>query len=404
MAKPLLIAVIFFPPSSSQAQGTINLGQPQGTVDYLNQSRGARFGRIEVHPAIRVEGRLNDNIFLEADKKFDDGTSEGVSEDFVRDVKPALIVQKVRKKGEVFGFRLNYELTKQTFTNLSSENKLLHDVKGATQFAGPGNRMRLTARGRWFDTIFPASSEFSSNFNPRARRIDANIGFNLDWDATSRLLLNLNGNFRSNIFKEKAIRGEDKEVIRGGGGVFWKITRLTSIGVKYQFRAINYTRAGTINLDSNTNSIYGVVKFEPTAFISGELGAGFDNRNYKARTAAGRIRNPDRDAARYDINLNYDLTNRTRFTLIGNRGIRDSTFANINAYLATTVALFWNQKWGRKIQSRIGGGYQNQDYDTETADNRSFGAVKKRNDDRYTAEFSLIYKIQEWLNAAFQYK
>ncbi|MFQ5674110.1 MAG: outer membrane beta-barrel protein [Nitrospinales bacterium] len=395
--------MLAFLSDSSWAQ-TIGPGQTKGNVGYVSQTgSNIRFGRIEIHPAIKVEGRLNDNIFLEADKKFDDGTSEGVSEDFIRDVKPSVKFQKVRRKGEFLGFDINYQLTKQTFTNLSSENKLLHDVKGSMQFAGPGDRLKLTTKGRWFDTISPASSEFGSNFNPRARRIDANIGADLDFDITARLSLNLNSNFRSNTFKEVAIKGENKQVTFVGGGVFWKVTPLTAVGVKYQFRAINYTRPGTINLDSETNSIYGVIKFAPTAFISGEIGAGFDGRNYKARTPADRVTNPDRDAARYDVNLNYHLSDRTSFVLTGNRGVKDSTFANIQAYLATSAKLLWHQKWGRKFSSQIGGGYQNQDYSIATADSRNFGALKKRNDDRYTAEFSLTYAIQKWLKATLQY-
>ncbi|MFQ5444279.1 MAG: outer membrane beta-barrel protein [Nitrospinales bacterium] len=364
---------------------------------------GIKVGRVEIHPGFTVELEYDDNIFLEADQTFANGTSEGKSEDVIITLIPSIDIQRARGLGEFFGFGVSYRALDENFIDITTEDATEHDVRGEVEFGGAGGRAEMTIAGRYFDTVDPASSEFASNFNPRAEREDARIGGDGSWEFSPLFTLEGGAEYRSNTYKEAIFQTEDSENVKASGGFFWKWTPITSFGVRGSYRAIMYDNPGTINTDSDTYTATGVVKWAPTALVSGEVGVGYESRNFDTAPVPDFGRE-DRDDVRVDVNLNYRYTDRTRFALYVSRTVEDSSFQSIDAFVKTALKFSWFQDWRRKIKSEVSFDYQNHDYNESGVDIPAGGVIKDREDDRIAGEISVEYLIQEWLKTDVYYR
>lgn len=364
---------------------------------------GIKVGRVEIHPGFAVELEYDDNIFLEADKTFADGTFEGKSEDVIITLIPSIDIVRSRGLGEFFGFGINYRAVDENFIDLETEDATEHDLRGEVQFGGAGGRAQMTIAGRYYDTVDPANSEFASNFNPRAEREDARIGGEGTWEFSPLFTLEGEAEYRSNTYKEAVFQSEDSENVRAGGGLFWKWTPITSFGVRGNYRAIMYDQQGGVNVDSDTYGASGVVKWAPTALVSGEVGVGYETRQFDTAAVADP-EDEDRDDFRVDVNLNYRYTDRTRFALYAARTVEDSSFRTIDAFVKSAVKLSWFQDWRRKIKSEVSFDFQNHDYNEDTIDLQGGGISKQREDNRIAGEINLEYQIQEWLKTDLYYR
>jgi len=355
-----------------------------------------KLGRVAIHPGFGIKGRYNSNLFLEADSTFADGTSESRSEDFSWVHNPLLNIEKTRKRGEFFGFQINYIGNDEHFFELTDQNYFEHDIQGQLEFSGPGNRTQFQVKGRIFDTLRRTTNEFATNLNPRAQRLLTRVDGELTHSFTPLSQFSASLGYRSNKFDNIASQGEDQNNILAGASFFWKVLKLTAIGLKYDFQNIEYTSPFTINTDSQTHTGAFAVRWDPTALISGEASVGFTKRSFDDGL--------DQDTVQYQLDLEYELTERSIFKIKGQRNVIDSTFNNVDAFVVTAVDLTWSQEWNSKVESNLGIGYQNRDFGEEAEDVTGGGDIKKRNDDQITLGANVSYKIQEWLQASADYK
>jgi len=359
-----------------------------------------RIGRFEIHPGAGLAYRFNDNIFLNADQSFSNGSFESTTSDSIAILTGTLNVSKELRLGDTWGFDMTYGARNESFVKNGDQDFLQHDLDTSFSLAGQGGRTKITFFGNYLDTIDPFSSEFASNFNPRSERTLTELGERFRWAITPRTIWNLNGKISFQRFDASTLQGEDRNNINFSTSLLWSWTTLTSFGLNLFFDNTLYTAPQSLNNDSNLYGFFAIARFEPSAFISGDVGIG-----YQERHIAGGIES--RGGFSYKMNLKYDYSDRTKFFLSGERGIQDSTFLVTNVSTRTIINLAWEQQWPLlpKLGTRVFAGYQNLDFSEGQADTINGGGVEKnRNDDLTTVGIDFIYSIQKWLDVELEYK
>ena len=357
-----------------------------------------KIGRFEIHPGASVAYKYDDNIFLNADQSFTDGSFESPTSDSVVILKGSFDAVKELRLGDTWGFDLFYEAQNESFIKTTTEDFLQHDLDAELSLAGQGGRTKITFFGNFLKSVSPSSSEFASNFNPRSERTLTELGERFRWAFTPRTVLNLNGKIGFQRFKDPTLQGEDRNNFNVSSSLLWAWTRLTSFGVNLFYDNTLYTAPQTFNKDSNLYGFLLVARFEPSAFISGDLGIGYQERFVSGGSSRGGFS--------YKMNLTYDYSDRTKFFLAGERSIQDSTFITTNVHIATNVKIAWEQQWPLlpKFGTRVFLDRQNLNYNEGQADAINGGGIlKERDDDLTTVGIDLIYNIQEWLDAEVEY-
>ncbi len=358
-----------------------------------------RVGRFNIHPGAKVSYKYDDNIFLEADQSFSNGTFESPTSDSIYTLSGSLGVSKELEDGDPWGFEFFYEAKDENFIKTSQEDFIHHDLDVEVTLAGKGGRTQLSLFGNYLNTVDPSSSEFASNFNPRSERTLTELGERFRWALTPRTVVSLNGKMGFERFEASTLQGEDNNEFNASSSFLWAWTSLTSFGVNLIYQNTLYTAPQSTNNDSNLYGFFAVVKFEPSALISGDLGIGYQERIISGGSSRGGFS--------YKANLNYDFSDRTKFTLKGERSVQDSTFAATSFHIATNISLAWEQQWPLfpKIGTRAFFGFENRDFSEAQADAiNDNGTLKERSDNVTTAELDLIYNIQKWLKVELGYK
>lgn len=355
-------------------------------------------GRFEIHPSVGVSYKYDDNIFLEADQSFADGSFESPTSDSIYTLIGSLGVSKELKAGDSWGFDFLYEAQDENFIKTDSEDFLQHDLDVALTLAGKGGRTRITLFGNFLDTVDPPSSDFASNFNPRSQRTLTELGERFRWALTPRTLLSLDGAIGFQRFDAAALQGEDENDLNASASVLWAWTPLTSFGINLIYENTHYTAPQTTNSDSNLYGFLLIAKFEHSALVTGDMGIGYQERFVSGGSS--------RAGFTYKSNLKYKYSDRTQFILEGERGIQDSTFAATSVNLKTNISIAWEQQWPLfpKIGTRVFLGFENLDFDEGQADNvNGGGTIKNKSVDLTTAGFDLIYDVQKWLKAEIEF-
>lgn len=358
-----------------------------------------RVGRFEVQPGASIAYKYDDNVFLDADRNFANNTFESPTSDSVALLKGSLLAGKELRPGDSWGFHMFYEAQNESFIKHSRLDFLQHDLDTELALAGPGGRSKLTLFGNYLKTVFPISPQFATNFNPRSARALTQLGERFQWALTSRTVLELDAKIGLQRFESSSLQQEDRNNFNVNSSLLWAWTKLTSFGMNLLFDNTHYTQPETFNNDSNLYGAFFVARFEPSAFISGDLGIGYQKRFVVGADSRGGFS--------YKMNLKYDYSDRTKFFLTGKRGVQDSTFRRINFNIRTSANIAWEQQWPLfpKFGSRVFFGIENLDFNQAQADTvNGGGAFKKRNDDLTTAGIDLIYNIQKWLDAEIEYK
>ena len=360
-----------------------------------------RLGRVEVHPGLSFGIEYDDNIFHEADTTFASGGSEGKSDDFIFITSPSINFKLDRKPGEFFGFDLNYVGTDESFLDLTDEDTFKHDLFGFFNFGGPGGRSDLNLGGRFYDTKDPSSSEFASNNNPRSSRNLFRVFADAKWTVSPLFYTDYHASIDRNEYELEALNTEDTDIWNFGGSIFWRYTKLTSFGVKYNFRLTDYHEVSTTNFDSHDNRFSLAVKWEPKAIISGDIAVGYVDRGFDG------IVGQDRSDFVMDLGLHYKPTKRTSVSLLGQRTVEDSSFGSIQTVLIHRTELIVLQHIWKKFKGEVKFWYENVDYEEDAPDSSQVGSPSHvRVDDKVFASYYLIYDIQDWLNAklGFSYR
>jgi hypothetical protein len=371
-----------------------------------------QFGRVLINPGFTVKGEYNDNVFKEADHTFKKGTvdefTEGKSEDFIFTLSPFIKASLERNAGDPFGFEFGYKGEKEIFVDLENEDTFNHYIDGVVELGGAGGRTDMELGGYYHQTTQSSSSEFDSNLNPRSERFDKAVFADANWQLTQLFRLNLNTKFADVTYDEPSLDVEEASTWDLGGTVFWQYSIPLEFGLKYNFRSIDY-EINLPNSDSTTNSVSGVVIWEPTSTLTAELELGVESRDYEEDE--DNIPDQDRTDARVKLVVAYHPTDRSRFSLTGTREIADSTFdsglplGRIQSVEVTSALARWQQKLGLKMESDISLGWDNLNYSELALDSASSsGQIQAREDNIFLAGAALNYDIQKWLRTRAEYR
>jgi hypothetical protein len=357
-----------------------------------------RIGRFEVHPGAGVSYKYDDNIFLEADQTFSNGTLQSPTSDSIYTLKGNLGITKELEAGDTWGLDIFYEARDENFIKVNAQDFLHHDLDTKLVLAGEGGRTRLTLFGNFLQTQDPSSTEFAGNFSPRQKRTSTELGERFQWALTPRTLLGLNGEIDFQRFDASTLQVGDKNDFTTSTSALWAWTTLTSFGVDLLYENTFYTAPQSVNLDSNLYGFFVLAKFEPSALVSGSVGLG-----YQKRFVSG---GSNRAGLSYKMDLSYDFSSRTKLILAGERSIQDSIFAAASVHIKTNINVAWEQQWPLfpKIGTRAFIGFENLDFTRPQADTvNGGGAIKDRSDDISTVGLGLIYNVQKWLKAEVEY-
>lgn len=391
----LMILSIFFLPGGVEAAAGIDIF-PQGGKDV--ETGNIQIGRVKVHPGFAFETRYEDNVFLEADQTFANGTSEGRTDDFIFINQPYLGLKLDRLEGELFGFDLSYRGNDEHFLNLSNTQDVFeHRIAGSVNLGGPGGRGDLTFGGSYFSTQSIESRDLQTNIGNRVSNKERSVYADFIVIFRKTFRVKAHGDFQQRTFGGTLSR-EDRDTYNFGGSIFWQFTKLTALGVKYNHRLREYPEVSAVNFDSNSDQVFVAIRWEPTALVRGEVAVGYDTKRFKG------IAGQDRQDVIYQIDLEYHPVDRTNFVLTGVRSIQDSSFGVIQAYLSSSVGLTWYQKLGKKFSTEIGASFQNLDYDKFAVDTPGGGVLRVRKDNSVSTVVALVYDIQKWLKARAVYR
>jgi hypothetical protein len=359
--------------------------------------QGFKLGRAEVHPGVSVEAKYDDNVFLDADKRFQNGTFEVAQEDYIFTFSPTLTIEQKRLKGDNFGFRFRYLGEDEHFADLTDQDNFNHDVSALVEFGDVEGDVTWTLGGRYLDNRYPISTEFASNLNPRQDRTTYDFKSNLKWLVASHVEADIKAKFSRNLFDDFDFENQEFDQYDGSGTLLWHTTALTSVGINYSYRFMDYLKSSAINFDSATNSGSFIFKWKPLSVFTSELWLGINHIEFE------QVANQDRDDLIYQVKLNYKPKSSQSWELFGLREIANSYFQDIQVFQKTAVGLTWNQRLGVKWTGKAGIDFQLNRYDIAAIDQAGGGALKFRKDKRFSALLSISYDIQGWMKVLLEY-
>lgn len=357
--------------------------------------QGFKWGRMEIHPGVAFETKYNDNIFLDNDKTFADGTSESSQADFIFTTGLSLVIEQKRHRGDYFGFLFKYLGEDERFVDLNEQDFFSHKVSAHLEFGDVGGDMNWTLGGRFSDTRDPVSIEFASNLNPRIDRTTVDLEANLLWRFVHDIEADIGAKFSSNFFDDFPLQEFDQ--YNGSATFLWQLSTLTGIGINYSTRYVDFRKASTFNFDNYAYSGSLLMKWKPLSVLSSEFWIGFSQLNVFG------VVGQNRDDMIYKVQFKYQPKVTRSWTLTGFREIPNSYFKDIQAFQRTVAEVKWNQKLGVKWKGLSTIAFEVDRYDILSSDVVGGGAFKFRKDEHFSGLLSLTYSIQNWLDVIMEY-
>jgi hypothetical protein len=138
------------------------------------------------------------------------------------------------------------------------------------------------------------------------------------------------------------------------------------------------------------------LSWEPKAKLSGELNFGYQWRDYgnAADPAGGRYDNKNTWIA--STAVGYQASPTTKLSLRLTRALRESGSSTNEYYEDTGIGIDLKHDLMTKFTLSAGLGYSQNDY--------NLPLINPREDDKYTANVGLDYKVQDWLKAGVGYQ
>jgi hypothetical protein len=358
-----------------------------------------QWGRLKIHPGLALTTKYNDNVFLEADKTFNDGTQEGRQADLILMTSPSLRLIQKKKKGDFFGFKFRYLGVDEHFIDLRDQDIFKHDVSGNLSLGNPAGVWELDLGGRHYITRDPISTEFGSNFNPRIDRKETHATGNLDWQIAKTLQLNLNAHFLRNLFDEFRFRFESRDMMKSEGNVYWQISPLTQLEIKYIYQTTRYQYETSINFDSNTHTVSAGVEWKPNPIWRLHALSGFNSIQFDG------LAEQNRNDLIYEAEVEYTPSRLTKINLYGFRRIKNSSFRDVQAFDKKGFGMTIYRQLALKWFSEIKFLFENNGYDVAVPDDLNGNILRFRVDERLMFHTNLNYKIQEWwvVRAGYKY-
>ncbi|MFH0926803.1 MAG: outer membrane beta-barrel protein, partial [bacterium] len=354
---------IFLKTSLIQAQGNIHAGN------------------LEIHPLLGIKETYDDNIFL---------TNITEKDDFITTVTPGIAFRLPKNENL---FTLSYLVDLNSFSDYDDQNYQNHVLSGLADIRSPSG-LYLTLKDTYLYTSDPANSELTDRQERQTNLGSASLGKLFG----ERFELALTYDNEVIDYKDVRYREENRDRQAIGTTLYFRVLPKTSLLLEYNYGEINYYDGGYD--DSSFNIISTGLRWDATAKISGTIKGGYEWRDYKNEDF---IRRNDKDLWVIAGDIQGNLTEQAKLSLLLKRGLIESTFTNNSYFINSRVALKLDQKIGEKFAVLPGGYYEKSEYPEAVVDPLT-NNTKDREDDLVGLELELNYQIQEWLKAGLGYK
>lgn len=359
-----LFSVICHLPSAVYAEGNLHVGT------------------LEIDPFVSIEQEYDDNIFLEPNNQENDDwittTTLGVG----------LQMPIVVEREEDFLFKAEYTADIIEFWDQNEQDRVDHNFLAAADFAF-ANDLTLKIAEDFKKTADPPNSELTSLEKRLRNAVDLVLGYareKIGFDLGYKNIKDDYNNFNS--------LDKYKHVITTTA--YYQLFPKTSVFGEYNFGKIAYDSDVT-NSDSKYHQLRLGVKGELAPKLTGVVKAGYKNTSYD-------------DSSKDDFkgltvfgNLGYDLRERTKLNIYGERSSVESTYS-INSY-------FVSNKTGLNCEHQLleilfltgGASCQLNKYPDETTES---SVTAKRKDYIWSGGIGLRYEAKKWVfvETSYEYK
>jgi hypothetical protein len=286
---------------------------------------------------------------------------------------------------------LGYRAEILTFLSLTNQDAVHHIFLG--QFHYEFARLALDLRNNFVKTTDPPNTELTGRIESTTNTLTPEVVYRL----TERF--SLSGNASWIHVRFPTIPQLDREEYLVGASVYWKLLPKTDLRLKYNYGSKQF-ESDTIR-DVTRHVIEATVRGELTAKLSSTFRIGFEDRqptrdNPSLKGYRGLIAGGD---------WTYRPTDRLTLTLLTDRAVHESIFANAFYYVQTMATLVAAQAFGPKItvNARVTGGVNEYSVKSPVDLNNPAGRNKFRTDTIIGWGAGVFYDIQPWLRAGLDF-
>lgn len=347
---------------------------PQGNI---------RLGPMEVHPGISVQGRYDDNIFLNQTNK---------ESDFITTVTPflALRLPFMQKKHSLdFAYRADMV----SYNKNTTENTTNQEFTGSLRMNFPGG-LDLNLNALRLDTSEPSNSAEQSDIAARIPRTQNQLNASARYRISTRFDVGLAQRIVRHNYKSFDLNSEDREERDTTLSVYYKFLPKTSAFAEAGFGQIAYLTPRSPELDrsSSYTAVRAGLSWDPASRLSGTLKAGLENRDFSAENKQG--------LTNFTIggDLKYQLTSKISTKLTLEKGFRETNIEEerTKPVIEYTMALLsLEHRFSSKVSFLLSGIYENDSYPTDLPDSRE--------DNYYGIDFAIQYRIRKWWEMGTSY-
>lgn len=194
--------------------------------------------------------------------------------------------------------------------------------------------------------------------------------------------------------QNQAVQQLDRNDQLGGVTVFWKALPKADIGLGYQYGSKSFDNAS--NRNATIQIVSAQLRGDLTSKLSSTTRIGILHRNEVHGVA------PNFTGLIMGGGWVFHLSERTTFTLDGDRGVQESIFENAEYYVATSATLGARQELSPKLAATLKLAVGDSAYNTKQPVSTG-PQTKWRTDELLGATCGFDYAIQPWLRVGIDY-
>lgn len=283
---------------------------------------------------------------------------------------------------------LGYRAEILNFMDLNNQDAVHHILLG--QLHLEFNRLSLNVRDNFVNTTDPPGTELVGRIESTTNTLATDAEYRL----TDRFSIGANATW---VHVEYPVLPQlDREEYLFGGSVFWKFQPKTDLRLTYNYGQKQFDSVGI--RDITRHVVLLGIRGDLTAKLSSTFRIGYEDREPQGST-------PGLKSFRGIVGGGdwvYQATERLKITLLTDRSVQESIFANQLFFVSTMGTLAAEQRFGEKISvtARLTGGENAYPSKAQVGANTPF---KFRNDMILGWGAGIGYDVQPWLRLAVDF-
>jgi len=330
-------------------------------------------GEMRLTPTINLVTGHNDNITSSETNEVKSGVTR---------ISPNIALQA---ETENASYLLNYSFEKGVFHSSSADNYLDHDLSATINIIGNSrNRIDVYAGYRKGHDARDASTG-STESEPLEFDVKSLQGIYTYGGKKAKGRIELSGLYEDKQYTNFSATTDSKEYSKHGAGAafYYRVTAKTSALFEINRNSIDYDTSNRDN--TNTKYLTGV-KWEATAKTSGEIKAGWSDKDFDDASIA------DTDGGTWDAIITWNPKTYSTFTFYTGQDFSEASEANTSFIDTKNYGLNWDHFWNDRLKSVISYNLTEEDYSNST-----------RDDSTKSFTLGLNHDTQRWLNLGLGY-